>query len=110
MTAAQFRRLALAIPEVIESAHMDHPDFRIRGKIFATLGAPDKRHGMVKLPPDHQHEFMQSEPEVFTPAAGAWGRQGATLVLLAAANPATVKNALAIAARSVTLPKPRPRK
>jgi YjbR len=75
MTAAQFRRLALSLPQAEERSHMSHPDFRIAGgKIFATLGSPDKAWGMVKLAPEQQHEFMQAEPEVFKPAPGAWGR------------------------------------
>jgi len=51
MTANDFRKLALSLPEAVESAHMHHPDFRVRGKIFATLGYPDKDSGVVKLTP-----------------------------------------------------------
>ena len=54
MTPDGFRRLALSLPEAIESAHMGHPDFRVGGRIFATLGSPDSSHGMVKLKPDQQ--------------------------------------------------------
>jgi hypothetical protein len=94
MTAATFRRLALSLPEVTEREHMDHPDFRVGGKIFATLGYPGDEFGMVKLTPEEQHSFMQEEPEVFTPCNGAWGRRGATHVRLAQANQKTVKRAL----------------
>ena len=63
---------------------MGHPDFRVGGKIFATLGAPDPDHGMVALLPEQQELAMAAEPEAFRPASGAWGRGGSTLVRLAA--------------------------
>ena len=85
MTAGQFRRLALSLPEAVESTHFNHPDFRLRNRIFATLGYPDQRWGMVKLTPDQQGELLRVAPEVFRPAAGAWGRSGSTLVLISAA-------------------------
>jgi hypothetical protein len=94
MTANDFRKLALALPEVIESAHMDHPDFRVGGKIFATLGSPSVASGMVKLTPEQQHYFSKAEPEVFIPAKGAWGRGGATSVILKAAKKEILQNAL----------------
>ena len=66
MTAEQFRRLALALPDTAESAHMRHPDFRVNGKIFATLGYPDSGWGMVKLTPEQQEVFVRAEAGVFT--------------------------------------------
>src|SRR5437588_7420931 len=81
MTTEEFRSLALSFPEAAEAAHMDHPDFRVRGKIFATLG-PDGLWGMVKLTPDQQATFLRTEPNVFQPAGGAWGRRGATIIRL----------------------------
>ena len=63
---------------------MKHPDFRVRGKIFATLHYPDKNWGMVRLTPGEQAMFVESEPEAFRPCAGAWGRAGCTSVRLAA--------------------------
>ena len=99
MTAGDFRRLALGFPETTEGAHMDHPDFRVGGKIFATLGYPDMRVGMVKLFPDQQADFVRAEPKVFTPVKGAWGRRGATHVRLKAAKKASVQRALAAAWR-----------
>ena len=84
MTAAQFRRLALDLPDTIESSHCAHPDFRVRNKIFATLGYPDSRWGMVKLTPAQQTEVLRGAPDAFRPAAGAWGRSGSTVVLLSA--------------------------
>jgi hypothetical protein len=94
MTAAQFRRIALSLPEAVENAHQDHPDFRVGGKIFATLGYPDKGWGMVKLFPDQQQDFVVSKPKIFVPANGAWGRQGCTLVQLKSAAKEEVHKAL----------------
>jgi hypothetical protein len=104
MTAADFRRMALCFPEATEGAHMNHPDFRVRGKIFATLGYPDKGVGMVKLFPDQQQEFVRAEPKVFAPVNGLWGRRGATYVHLKAAKKGSVQSALAAAWRN-TAPK-----
>ena len=81
MTGDEFRSLAIGFPEATENAHMGHPDFRVRGKIFATLG-PDEDWGMVKLTAEQQAALIASEPEVFKPASGAWGRGGATIVQL----------------------------
>jgi hypothetical protein len=103
MTADEFRSLALGFPEASENAHMNHPDFRVRGKIFATLG-PDEIWGMVKLTPDQQATFIRTEPHVFHPASGAWGRRGATIVRLGDADELTVRQALAAAWRN-TAPK-----
>lgn len=96
MTAATFRRLALDLPEAVESAHMDHPDLRVGGKIVATLGAPSKGWAMVKLPPAEQARLLTAAPALFVPAAGAWGRGGASLVRLRAADPATIRRALRV--------------
>jgi len=104
MTATDFRKLALALPEAEERAHMDHPDFRVGGKIFATLGYPDKSCGMVKLSPEEQHYFSKAEPEVFVPVKGAWGRHGATSVHLKAATKETLSKAIHAAWRH-TAPK-----
>ena len=85
MNPDDFRRMALSFPETAESAHMGHPDFRVRGKIFATLSYPDAGWGMVKLTPEQQETFNKTEPAVFSPAKGGWGRRGATQVQLKAA-------------------------
>ena len=100
MTPADFRRIALSLPEVEESAHMSHPDFRVGGKVFATLGYPDKDHGMVILPPEEQARFMRSYPKVFAPAKGAWGKRGSTTVSLSAVDKTTLKRAMEIAWRN----------
>ena len=99
MKAADFRRIALSMPEAIESAHMDHPDFRVGGKIFATLGYPDERHGMVILPPEEQSRLVRAKAGIFSPAKGAWGKRGSTSVLLEAVDKATLQKALEIAWR-----------
>jgi hypothetical protein len=94
MTVNQFRRMALSLPEVEEHGHMDHPDFRVGGKIFATLGYPDKKWGMVKLTPEQQRIFVPANPQVFLPAPGVWGIHGSTLVCLKAADANTVHEAM----------------
>jgi hypothetical protein len=104
LTAKDFRRLALALPETTESAHMDHPDFRIRGKIFATLGYPAKGWGMVKLTPEQQHYFSKDYPDIFIPVKGAWGRRGATSVHLKMVRKETLQKAMSAAWRN-TAPK-----
>ena len=104
MTAKDFRRLALSLPEAEERAHMNYPDFRVGGKIFATLGYPDKSRGMVKLSPEQQHYFSKDYPDVFVPVKGAWGRRGATSVDLKAADKEPLRKAIKAAWRN-TAPK-----
>ena len=100
MTADEFRSLALALPETSEGEHVNHPDFRVGGKIFATLG-PDGDWGMVKLTPDQQAFYVRTESAVFGPFNGAWGRRGCTKVILATAQELTVRQALAAAWRNI---------
>lgn len=95
-----FRRLALQLPETTESAHMNHPDFRAAGKIFATLGYPDASWGMVKLNAEQQREFIQLSPSTFSPVPGGWGRQGSTRVHLESADEPLLCEALTIAWRN----------
>ena len=102
MTSDEFRKMALEIPTAVERSHMNHPDFRVAEKIFATLGVPDKNWGMVKLTPEQQREFIKRAPEVFKLCSGAWGRQGATNVYLAIADPSIVRAALDAAAKNVS--------
>ena len=101
MTPDEFRKIALQIPTAVERSHMNHPDFRLGGKIFASLSVPDKNWGMVKLTPEQQREFMKNAPEAFKPCSGAWGRQGATNVYLPVANESIVPAALEAAANNV---------
>jgi hypothetical protein len=103
VTAEKFRKLALSLPEAVEQSHMAHPDFRVGGKIFATLG-PDEDWGMVKLTPAQQEPLVRGEPDVFLPASGAWGRGGATIIQLEEADEATVRQSLLAAWRN-TAPK-----
>ena len=100
MTANDFRRLALSFPQTSEGSHMGHPDFRVAGKIFATLFHPDKAWAMVKLTPEQQEELVRTEPAVFTPVKGGWGRQGATHVHLRAATKRLLAPAVAAAWRN----------
>jgi|SRR5690348_10953341 len=97
VTAKEFRQLALSFPETEAKQHMGHPDFRVVGKIFATLGYPDRSWGMVKLTPLEQRMFMDAEPKAFQPCAGAWGRRGATSVKLRAVTKAALCRAIAAA-------------
>ena len=101
MTNDEFRTMALKIPAAVERSHMNHPDFRVAGKIFASLGVPDKNWGMVKLTPEQQRTFIEKAPEVFKPCSGAWGRQGYTNVYLAFAKTNIVRAALEAAAKNV---------
>ena len=82
MTAAQFREIALSFPETVEAVHMGHPDFRVGGKIFATLGYPNEGHGVLLLLPDEQRDLISQHPEMFASVPGGWGRRGSTQVWL----------------------------
>ncbi|HWL68457.1 MAG TPA: MmcQ/YjbR family DNA-binding protein [Geminicoccus sp.] len=100
MTPEDVRRLALAMPEAVERAHMGHPDFRVRNKIFAAM-RPEERIAVVKLPPEHQRVLLDAEPSLFSPAAGAWGRRGWTRLRLDGCDEATLQDALWVAWRTV---------
>ena len=101
MTGAQFRKLALSLPEAVEQSHMGHPDFRVRGKIFATLGFPDNTKAALRLTNLQQDMLCRAEPVVFSPVPGGWGARGATLVTLKTAKKASVHDALAMAWKNV---------
>jgi len=103
MTPKTFRSLALSLPGTEEASHVQHPDFRVEGKIFATLG-PDETWGMAKLTPEQQKALVAAEPKVFQPASGAWGRRGSTIIQLHDAQELTVRGALLAAWRN-TAPK-----
>ena len=105
MTSNMFRKLVLSLPETIEAEHMNHPDFRVGGKIFATLGYPDVRSGMVKLNPVQQADYVQQYPAVFEAIQNAWGRKGATTVHLKEATVDVVMMALKDAWRNTAPPK-----
>ena len=93
-SADDFRRIALAFPGAEERAHMGHPDFRVGGKIFATLHGAGKGTGAVMLLPEQQELAMAAEPDAFSPAAGAWGRSGSTMVRLDAVSDEWLERAL----------------
>ena len=101
MTADEFRNIALEIASSVERSHMNHPDFRVAGKIFASLGVPDKDWGMVKLTPEQQRAFIKKASAIFKPCSGAWGRQGCTNVYLPVAKARIVRVALEAAAKNV---------
>jgi hypothetical protein len=100
VTVENFREMALGFPGTYESAHMGHPDFRIRGgKIFATLW-PKEKWGMVILTPEQQEGFVTDAPAVFVPVKGGWGLRGCTHVILGKAGRRVAKTALAVAWRN----------
>ena len=99
MTIADFRRIALSLPGAEESSHMGSPDFRIGGRIFATLASQDKGYGNLMLDAEQQASFVEELPNVFIPLAGGWGRMGITHVNLAAADEEILTGALRTAWR-----------
>ena len=94
--ARLFRRIVLGLREAVESAHMGHPDFRVNGRIFATLN-DDQTRGMVVLTPDQQQRFIDEHPQVFQPENGAWGRSGCTRIHLEAVDEETLGEAVTVA-------------
>src|SRR5947209_3962261 len=100
MTVEDFRRIALSFEGAEESSHMGSPDFRVGGRIFATLAAQAQGYGNLMLSPEQQNEFVAEQPDVFLPVAGGWGRMGATHVRLASANEDLLRGALEVAWRS----------
>lgn len=89
--------MALKLDGAVEAKHMGHPDFRVGGKIFATLGYPKNGFAMVALTPEQQELFVRTERATFRPVPGGWGRKGATHVLLKTAKKTAVREALAVA-------------
>jgi hypothetical protein len=94
MTAKDFRRLALMLEAAQEGSHMGAADFRVGGRIFATLAHQDEGYGNLMLSVEQQAGFVEEQPEVFVPVAGGWGRMGATHIRLAAASEDVVAGAL----------------
>jgi hypothetical protein len=94
---SRFRRLALALPGAIESSHMDHPDFRLNNRIFATLSGQEKACGVLKLTTEQQQAFIAEQPEIFSPVQGGWGRMGMTYIHLKEADESIMAGALKIA-------------
>src|SRR3954453_7981023 len=101
MTADDFRELALSLPEATEASHMNHPDFRVANKVFATLSYTDDAHAVVILPLDQQAKFVAAAPKTFAAVKGFWGKRGATQIHLENAKRANMRAALAMAWRRV---------
>jgi hypothetical protein len=94
VNANDFRRIALNLEGAEEGSHMGHADFRVGGRIFATLASQDKGFGNLMLTPEQQASFVEELPDVFLPIPGGWGRNGATHVRLAAASEDVLAGAL----------------
>lgn len=94
MTLSDFRRIALSLEGAEEGSHMGAADFRVGGRIFATLAAERHGYGNLMLNPEQQAAFIAEQPEIFLPVAGTWGRNGATHVRLAVANEDVLTGAL----------------
>jgi hypothetical protein len=110
LTAAEFRRIALSMPEATEGSHFGSADFRVGGKIFATLALEKEGYGVLLLTPEEQAGMVADEPTIFSPVPGGWGRKGSTRVSLAKVPPDILEAALRLAWRrkapkSVRLPK-----
>jgi hypothetical protein len=110
MSETRFRQIALSLPGAVEGAHQGHADFRIGTRVFATLGYPDREWGMVKLTPEQQSVLVDSEPEIFRPVPGAWGKQGSTNVRLAKADAVTLRSSLTIASENLKAKSPAKRR
>jgi hypothetical protein len=94
MNAQDFRRIALSLKGAEESSHMGAPDFRVGGRIFATLASERQGYGNLMLTPEQQAAFVEELPEVFVPIAGGWGRMGMTHIRLALATEDVLAGAL----------------
>jgi hypothetical protein len=94
MTGADFRRIALGMDGAEEGSHFGNPDFRVGGKIFATLSLEREGYGVLLLNPEQQAGMVEDAPEVFSPVPGGWGRKGSTRVLLAKVPPDVLEAAL----------------
>ncbi len=100
MRPEDVRALALMLPGVEEGAHRGHPDFRIGGRIFATLWVDEERV-VLKFPAEHQALSVEAEPDLFEPVEGAWGRRGWTNLFLDGADEETLRGALLAAWRAL---------
>jgi hypothetical protein len=94
MNVADFRRIALSLSGAEESSHMGNPDFRVDGRIFATLASAKQGYGNLMLTPEQQTAFIEEMPEVFLPIPGGWGRMGMTHIRLAGASEDVLYGAL----------------
>jgi YjbR len=94
MNAADFRRIALSLEGAEEGSHMGHADFRVGGRIFATLASQAHGYGNLRLTLEQQTSFVEELPDVFLPIHGGWGRMGMTHIRLAVANEDVLEGAL----------------
>ena len=99
MRVSDFRRIALSLPEATEGSHFGNADFRVTGKIFATLSLAKQGYGVLLLTPEQQKGMVEDEPEVFSPVPNGWGKNGATRVSLTNVSPDILKAALQTAWR-----------
>lgn len=99
MTAADFRRIALSLEGAEEGSHMGSPDFRVGGRIFATLASQKLGYGNLMLNPEQQAAFIEEQPELFLPVAGGWGRMGSTHIRLSKTSEDVLTGALRAAWR-----------
>jgi hypothetical protein len=99
MTATDFRHIALSMPEAVEGSHFGSADFRVGGKIFATLALEKQGYGVLLLTPEQQAGMVEDEPKLFSPVPGGWGRTGSTRVHLAQVPPDILEAALRMAWR-----------
>ena len=97
MNASDFRRIALSLQGAEEGSHMGSADFRVDGRIFATLAAENKGYGNLMLTPEQQAAFVEERPDLFVPIAGGWGRMGSTHIVLAKADEDSLTGALTTA-------------
>ncbi len=94
MNASDFRRIALSFEGAGEGSHMGAADFRVGGRIFATLASIAQGYGNIKLTPEQQADFVRELPEVFLPIPGGWGKGGMTHVRLAQVTEDVLEGAL----------------
>ena len=94
MSPEEYRKIALGLPGAEERSHLGHPDFRVNGKIFATLW---KEEGVLLLTRDQQESLTESKPKVFSPVKGGWGQKGSTRVVLENADRELVRFAMSLA-------------
>jgi hypothetical protein len=97
MTPDDFRRIALSFEGAEESSHMAQPDFRVGGRIFATLASQLQGYGNLMLSPEQQAEFVNELPDIFIPVRGGWGRMGATHVVLSVVTEDVLSGAMRVA-------------
>ncbi|MGC1298517.1 MAG: MmcQ/YjbR family DNA-binding protein [Alloacidobacterium sp.] len=110
MKVADFRRIALSLEGAEESSHMGSPDFRVDGRIFATLASQNDGYGNLMLTVEQQQAFIADRPDLFLPIKGGWGRMGMTHIILAKADEDSLTGALTTAWKLRKEKNPKPKK